>query len=215
MLENRFDAAHSEAEWQAFLAGESFGQFVVSTDGFPLVVPTHYVYDPERREGAHGVVEFHLHRGNPVFEALAQDDRAVFAVLAADAYIPTDWNRDEGADPAWSAPTSYFAAVQALGRATIIDDEPGKAAVLNRQFARLQPEGGHHAVEPGANPFGKMLKGIRAVRLTVDDVRVKIKVGGNRTRTVQERIAAHLAERAEGRDLDARAHLVRRSGLDD
>ena len=122
-------------------------------------------------------------------------------------------NRDEGADPAWSAPTSYFAAVQALGRATVIDDEPGKAAVLNRQFVRLQPEGGHNAVEPGSNPFGKMLKGIRAVRLTVDDVRVKIKVGGNRTRAVQERVAAHLAERAEGGDLAARAHLLRRSGL--
>ncbi|MEM6782730.1 MAG: FMN-binding negative transcriptional regulator [Bacteroidota bacterium] len=186
----------------------------MSTDGFPFVVPTHYVYDPERREGKHGVIEFHLHRGNPVFQPLAGDDRAVFAVLAADTDIPTDWNRDEGADPAWSAPTSYFAAVQALGRATVIDDEAEKAAVLNRQFARLQPEGGHHAVEPGANPFGKMLGGIRAVRLTVDDVRVKIKVGGNRTRTVQERIATHLTERADGRDLAARAHLVRRSGLD-
>lgn len=214
MLENRFDAAHSEAEWQAFLAGESFGQFVVSADGFPFVVPTHYVYDPGRPEGKHGVIEFHLHRGNPALRPLAEDDRAVFAVLAADTYIPTDWNRDEGADPAWSAPTSYFAAVQALGRATVIDDEAEKAAVLNRQFVRLQPEGSHHVVEPGANPFGKMLRGIRAVRLTVDKVRVKIKVGGNRTHTVQERIASHLAERAKGRDLEARAHLVRRSGLE-
>ncbi|MEM8557087.1 MAG: hypothetical protein AAGG50_04605 [Bacteroidota bacterium] len=45
MLENCFDAAHSDAEWQTFLATEAFGQFVVSAD-CPLVVPTHYAHVP-------------------------------------------------------------------------------------------------------------------------------------------------------------------------
>jgi transcriptional regulator len=208
MLLDRHDDPRSDAEWQAVLAGGTFGQFVVNgPDGFPLVVPTHYAYSVDRG------VEFHLHRKNPAFPALAATDgRAGFAVLDAPAYIPTPWNARTGADPAWAAPTSYFAAVQVFGRATVIRDEAGIAEVLNRQLAHLQPEGGHHAVAPGANPFGKMIPGILAVRLEVEHVRARLKFGDDHTTAERERINQHLETRGSDDDRRAAAHQRRRMG---
>ena len=206
MLLTRYDDPHTDGEWQGVLGAGTFGQFVVAgADGFPAIVPTHYVYSAARG------VEFHLHRKNPAFDALrAAGGKAGFAVLDAPAYIPTAWNVDDGADPVWAAPTSYFAAVQVFGHAHVIGDAAGIADVLNRQLAHLQPEGGHHAVQPGANPFGQMLTGIWAVRLEVKEVRAKLKFGGNRTRSEQARINARLEHRARPDDLRAAEHQRRR-----
>ncbi|MEL6713840.1 MAG: FMN-binding negative transcriptional regulator [Planctomycetota bacterium] len=207
MLQNRFDAPLSDDEWRAFLAEQTFGQLVVPARPYPLVFPTHYVYGTERG------VEFHLHRKNPAFGALAGGDRVVFSVVDAQAYVPTGWNVDERADPAWAAPTSYYAAVQVLGRAAVLDDPTDVADVLNRQLLRLQPEGGHHPVEPGANPFGRMLRAIAAVRVGVEEVRAKFKFGGNRTDAERARIGLGLAQRGSDDDLRALAHLSRRGGV--
>lgn len=213
MLMTRFDAARDDAEWQAFLAAQDFGQLVVNgPDGAPpLVVPTHYRYDGGR------VLECHLHRDNPVWAALEASAaggapaRAVFAVLDADVYIPTQWNAPARTDPQWSAPTSYYAAVQAVGRAAVVDDPAALAALLTRQMGQMQPEGGHAPVVPGPTPFGRMLAGIRGLRLEIEEVRAKFKFGGNRTAAHQGDVAARLAERDGPGDRAARAHLLRRA----
>ena len=202
------DAARSSDEWRAVLRSRSFGQFVVNgPDGFPLVIPTHYAYSEARG------VEFHLHRKNPAFPALeATGGKAGFALLDAPAYIPTPWNARTGVDPEWAAPTSYFAAVQVFGQATVVRDDAGIAEVLNRQLAYLQPEGGHHAVEPGDNPFGRMLRGIFAVRLEVEQVRARLKFGDDHTAEEQARINALLEGRGTDDDRRAAEHQRRRIG---
>jgi hypothetical protein len=137
--------------------------------------------------------------------------RAVFAVLDADVYIPTQWNAPARTDPQWSAPTSYYAAVQAVGRAAVVDDPAELAALLTRQMGQMQPEGGHAPVAPGPTPFGRMLAGIRGLRLEIEEVRAKFKFGGNRTAAHQGDVAARLAERDGPGDRAARAHLLRRA----
>jgi transcriptional regulator len=206
MLSTRHDAPVSEAEWKDFLITQDFGQLIAvgRHREEPLVIPTHYNYDGGT------ILELHLHRANPVWPALTENPRAVFAVVDAHVYVPTDWNADAGMDPAWSAPTSYYAAVQTVGTVSILEDPGEIAMLLRRQMRRMQPAGGYGPIEPGPSPYGRMLRGIRGLRLEIEEVRTKFKFGGNKTAAHQAEIARRLAERGHEADLRARDHLLRR-----
>ena len=202
MLIRRHDAPLTDEEWQAFLADHDFGELIVPGVGrdLPVVVPTHFIYD------GYTNVLLHLAQPNPVWEALAERPRALLSVFGAYTYIPGHWNQDE-----YGVPTSYYAAVQLACDAEIVDDPAGIAAILERQLAHFQPEGKHAPVEPGDNPYGKLLGSIRGIRLSVTDVRAKFKFGANRTVEHRQVVGAKLAERGRPLDLEARANLLRRT----
>jgi len=197
----RHDEPLSDAEWRAFLGDHDFGELIAPGVGrdLPIVVPTHFIYDGDK------TVLLHLARPNPVWDALVERPRALLSVFGAYTYIPGHWNQDE-----YGVPTSYYAAVQLACDAEIIDDPAQIAAVLERQLAHFQPEGKHARVEPGDNPYGKLLGSIRGIRLSVTDVRAKFKFGANRTLEHREAVAVKLAERGRPLDVEARANLARR-----
>ena len=202
MFIRRHDAPLSDEEWHEFLADHDFGELIVPGVGrdLPIVVPTHFIYDGDK------TVLLHLARPNPVWDALAERPRALLSVFGAYTYIPGHWNQDE-----YGVPTSYYAAVQLACDAEIVDDPAGIAAILERQLAHFQPEGKHAAVEPGDNPYGKLLGSIRGIRLSITDVRAKFKFGANRTVEHRRAVGAKLAERGRPLDLEARANLMRRT----
>jgi len=202
MLIRRHDAPLTDEEWHEFLADHDFGELIVPGVGrdLPIVVPTHFIYDGDK------TVLLHLARPNPVWDALAERPRALLSVFGAYTYIPGHWNQDE-----YGVPTSYYAAVQLACDAEIVDDPAGIAAILERQLAHFQPEGKHAPVEPGENPYGKLLGSIRGIRLSVTDVRAKFKFGANRTVEHRRVVGAKLAERGGPLDLEARANLMRRT----
>jgi transcriptional regulator len=139
------------------------GELVVNgPDGAPpLVVPTHYRYDGGR------VLECHLHRDNPVWAALdtsaagGAPARAVFAVLDADVYIPTQWNAPARTDPQWSAPdelTTRRCRRSAARRSWTTGGVGGAADPADgADAARGRASPGR----TGADAFGRMLAGIR------------------------------------------------------
>ena len=206
MLIRRHDAAIDDDEWRTFLASRDFGQLIASgrERDVPVVVPTHYVFDGSR------TIRLHLARPNPVWDAIAENPAVVLAVIDAYTYIPTAWNANPGTPVEYGIPTSYYAAVQAICRATIIDDAEGIAQILEAQLAHFQPEGGHARVEPGDTIYGKNLGAIRGLELAIVDVRAKFKFGGNKTPEHRLRIAERFAERDAPHDARARAHLLRR-----
>jgi transcriptional regulator len=201
MLIRRHDEPLSDEEWHAFLAEHDFGELIAPGAGrdLPIVVPTHFIYDGDK------TVLLHLAKPNPVWDALAERPRAMLSVFGAYTYIPGHWNQDE-----YGVPTSYYAAVQLACDAEIVDDPAQIAAILERQLAHFQPEGMHAPVEPGDNPYGKLLGSIRGLRLTCTDVRAKFKFGANRTVEHRQVVGAKLAERGRPLDLEARANLMRR-----
>lgn len=202
MLIRRHDGPLSDEEWHEFLADHDFGELIVPGVGrdLPIVVPTHFIYDGNK------TVLLHLAQPNPVWEALAERPRALLSVFGAYTYIPGHWNQDEH-----GVPTSYYAAVQLACDADVVDDPAGVAAILERQLAHFQPEGKHAPVEPGENPYGRLLGSIRGIRLSVTDVRAKFKFGANRTVEHRKAVAAKLAERGRPLDIEARANLMRRT----
>jgi transcriptional regulator len=195
-------------EWQGVLAVTDFGQLVTAglVDGYPVVVPTHFLYDGD------ATVLLHLARPNPVWRALAADPHVVLALTGDYAYVEAAWNADPGTDPDVGVPTSYYTGVQLLGVAEVVDDPDEKAALLARQLAHFEPAGSTR-VTPSTSVESdrRQLPGIRGLRVRVEAVRAKMKYGGNKSAEHRAEIAGHLAERDGPLDDAARDHLLRRS----
>ncbi|MGW1607792.1 FMN-binding negative transcriptional regulator [Streptomyces sp. NPDC002285] len=207
MLIHPWDAPRDDTEWQRWLAVHDFGHLVVNgPDGEPpFAQPLHFAYDAERGEAV-----THLARPNPMWPALLAHPEVVLSVVDDYAYVPGPWQAAPDAPPEHGEPTSLYAADQLRCRAHVVDDPAEKAELLNRQVGHFQPEGGSAEVAVGEAPFGRLLSGVRGLRLEVTGVRAKFKYAGRRTAQVQDRIAAKLTERAGPGDAAAREHILRR-----
>jgi transcriptional regulator len=208
MLIHPWDEATRE-EWHGVLARADFGELVTAghVDGYPVVVPTHFLYDGD------STVLLHLARPNPVWKALDDDPRVVLALSGDYTYVEAAWNANPGTDPAYGVPTSYYTAVQLLCRAEIVDDAVEKAAILAAQLDHFEPPGSTRAVPTADNELDRrQLPGIRGLRLHVEGVRAKMKYGGNKTPEHRQEIADHLTERNGPMDSVAREKLLRRLG---
>ncbi|MER5931995.1 FMN-binding negative transcriptional regulator [Streptomyces sp. NPDC002054] len=206
MFVHPWDAALDDAEWQAWIAeGHDFGQLVVNglPGRPPAVVPTHFSSD-----GPHLLV--HLARPNPVWEAIAHDPQVVLSVIGDYAFIPGPWRAQPDTPPQDGVPTSYYAAVQFTCRAEIIDDPEAKADLLRSQLAHFQPAGDHAAVEPGRPPYGRLLSGIRGLRLHVTSVQAKFKYDDHKPEAHRTSVTDHLTTRADRLDLPTARQQQRR-----
>ena len=209
MLIHPWEAAHDD-EWQQWLAVHDFGQLAVNglPGEPPFVQPLHFAYDAERREAV-----THLARPNPLWRALEAYPEVLLSVVDDYVFVPGPWQAPPDVPAEHGTPTSFYAAVQLRCTAHVVDDPAEKAALLNRQVGHFQPEGGSARAAVGEAPYGRLLSGIRGLRLEVTDVRAKFKYAGQRPEEVRERIAAGLAARSGPRDTAAREHLLRRSGI--
>jgi transcriptional regulator len=207
MLIHPWDAALDAAEWQEWLAAtDRFGVLAVNNldpAQAPLVLPTHFTV-------AGGELLMHLARPNPVWPHLEAAAEVRLAVTGDYAYVPTYWRAKAGGPDEDGVPTSYYTAVQLVCRPTVVDDPQGKADILTAQLADLQPEGGHATVATDAPPYGRMLPGIRGVRLTVLRVDAKFKYDDANPVEHRERVIGRLEQRGQGLDAAAAAQQRRR-----
>jgi transcriptional regulator len=109
-------------------------------------------------------------------------------------------------------PTSYYATVHFRCRPTVADDSQGQADILTAQLADVQPEGRHAEVPVGQEPYGRMLPGIRGVRLEVLGVDAKFKYDDEKPVEHRERVAGELRRRGRGLDAGPAAQQERRLG---
>ncbi|CAM5602416.1 hypothetical protein SALBM135S_04903 [Streptomyces alboniger] len=196
MFIHPWDTSLDDAEWQTWIAeGHDFG--LLSVNGPPgrppATVPTHFT-------GGAGHLLIHLARPNPVWTAVEHDPHVTFTVIGDYAFIPGPWRAAAGTPPTDGVPTSYYAAVQFSCRAHIVDEPEAKAELLRRQLAHFQPEGDHAPVAVDRPPYGRMLSGIRGLRLDVTDVRAKFKYDDHKPVEQRADIAGRLAERDQGLD---------------
>ncbi|MCF4137366.1 FMN-binding negative transcriptional regulator [Streptomyces sp. Tue 6430] len=207
MLIHPWDAPHDDAEWQRWLAAHDFGQLAVNglPGEAPWVQPLHFAYDADRGEAV-----THLARPNPLWAALEADPEVVLSVVDDHVYVPGPWQAPPEEPAEHGTPTSFYTAVQLRCTAHPVDDPEAKADLLNRQTGHFQPEGGSARVAAGEVPYGRLLSGIRGIRLEVTGVRAKFKYANHRPAGTRERIAAGLAARGGPGDAAAREHLLRR-----
>jgi transcriptional regulator len=208
MLIHPWDAALDEAEWREWLAAtDRFGLLVVNNldrAQAPLVLPAHFTVAGEE-------LLLHLARPNPVWPHLEAAAEVRLAVTGDYAYIPTYWRAKAGGPDEDGVPTSYYTALQFVCRPTVVDDPQAKVEILDAQLADVQPEGGHAEVGVDVAPYGRMLSGIRGVRLQVLRVDAKFKYDDNNPVDHRQRVIGHLEHRDHG--LDARAATQQRRRL--
>lgn len=181
------DRSTGESEWRSFVESQGFGHLVAAGLGrdLPVVVPTQFILEGQR-------VLLHLAGPNPIFEALAEQPRVVLSVAGDWAFIPSAWKAIGTEDPMLGIPTTYYAAVQLAGVATVESEPAAVAAVLRKQLAALQPD--IPVADPEVAHPGR-LRSIRAIVIAVDSVRAKFKYGGN----VDEAHRLAVAERLRAR----------------
>jgi transcriptional regulator len=202
MLIHPWDAVTSTADWMEFVRAQGFGHLVAAGRGrdVPVVVPTQYALMSA------DLVLLHLARPNPVWAALDENPTVLLSVAGDWSYIPAAWKAIADEDPRMGVPTTYYAAVQLIATARIVDDEDGKVAILREQLQVTEP--GSDAANPSEH--GRTLAGIRGLRLEVHDVRAKFKYGGNVDDEHRAAVARRLAERGAPGDAAALGHLARR-----
>jgi len=201
------DATLGEAEWRPFVAATSFGHLVAAGRNreVPVVVPTQFLLDGD-------TVRLHLVRTNPLFSALAENPRLLLSVAGDWAFIPSAWKAIGDENPALGIPTTYYAAVQLTGTATVLDERqaPGSvAAVLRRQLRALQPD------VPIADPeeeHPQKLLAILGISIAIESVSAKFKYGGNVDEAHRLAVVDHLEARHGPGDVAAAGHVLRRLG---
>lgn len=201
MLIHGWDKARDEQEWRSFVHSHAFGHLVAGgrSRDIPVVVPTQFVLVEEE-------VLLHLARPNPIWAAIEENDHVLLSVAGDWAYIPSGWKVSGDEDPRWGIPTTYYAAVQLIGVAHVLDEAEAVAAVLRIQLGDLQP------ADPVVDPteHGARLRAIRALRIDVREVRAKFKYGGNVDEAHRQVVGEKLRQRAAPGDAAALAHLERR-----
>ena len=196
------DRSTDPDEWRPFVETHAFGHLVAAGRGrdVPVVVPTQFLLEGDR-------VLLHLAGPNPVFDALAEQPRVVLSVAGDWAYIPSSWKAIGDEDPLLGIPTTYYAAVQLEGTASVDSDPDAIAAVLRKQLAALQPD------LPIADPrsaHSRSLQVIRAITIEVESVRAKFKYGGNVSAEHRRAVVEHLCARDGPGDRAAAARVERR-----
>jgi transcriptional regulator len=205
MYTARVDATLGEEEWRPFVEAQGFGHLVAAgrQRDVPVVVPTQFVLDGD-------TVRLHLVRANPIFDALAENPRVLLSVAGDWAFIPSSWKVTGSEDPELGIPTTYYAAVQLVGSATVHDerDAPGSVAtVLRRQLLALQPD------IPVADPavaHGQKLRSILGISIAVESVSAKFKYGGNVDEPHRLAVVERLRARGGPGDAAAAGHVLRR-----
>jgi transcriptional regulator len=209
MLIHPWDAALDDAEWQEWLAStDRFGMLAVNNldpSRAPLALPLHFTIAGDE-------LLLHLARPNPVWPHLEAAAEVRLSVVGDYAYIPTYWRAKAGGPDEDGVPTSYYSAVQFVCRPTIVDDPQGKVEILSAQLTDFQPEGRHAAVAVDEGPYGRMLSGIRGVRLQVLRVEAKFKYDDANPVEHRRRVIGLLEHRDHGLDKRAAAQQRRRLG---
>lgn len=200
LIRKHDDGTHDEARWRAFVAAQGFGHLVAggTQDDVPVVVPTQFLLDGVQ-------VVLHLAAPNPFFDAVSVRPTVVLSVAGDWAYIPGAWKAVGEEDPRRGIPTTYYAAVQLTGVATVVDDTDGIAGILRRQLAELEPAGG--LVDPLEH--ARRFAAIRGIVIEIDEVRAKFKYGANVDEAHRRRVADGLEARGGPGDAAARAHVQR------
>jgi predicted FMN-binding regulatory protein PaiB/N-acetylglutamate synthase-like GNAT family acetyltransferase len=160
----------------------------------------------------HGVLvdDWLCFHGAPAGEKMESIGRpAVVSWEDVVAEIPSWFIDPERACPA----TTYYESVQLHGLLESVDDPLFKARVLQALMERFQPEGRHIPISADHAMYKKAVEGILIVRVSLERLDGKSKLGQNRTRENIEAVLEHLWRRGTRGDLRAIERVRAAHGL--
>jgi transcriptional regulator len=182
---NKFD---NEQEAISFMQRYSFATIVTSVNDVP--VATHLPFLVEQRDDKI-ILLSHFAKANP--QAAQIVDKSVLVIFTEPhAYIsPSNYEKET------NVPTWNYLAVHAYGKATLLAEGQKTADLLAQTISTFEAD---YLKQWNGLPDGykqKMMKGIVAFEIVVDDLQAKKKLSQNRSAHEQENIINTLSKSKE------------------
>jgi len=159
-------------------------------------------------EGPHGLIEGHFAKANRQWSALAGRETLVVFPGPHSYVSPTFY-----VDPL-SVPTWNYIAVHAYGKLELVEDEPGKDALLMSLIHSHEPAFGEKWRAMPADFRHSMLSGIVGFHIAIQRIEGKFKISQNRDPEERSTVlAAHAAGSADQQALAAWMKRLETGGI--
>ncbi len=180
-----FNKFEDQQQVVAFIQQYSFATIVSVKDGVP--VATHLPFLVQQ-QGDQIIIKAHFAKANPqAKDSIGQKVLVIFT--EPHAYIsPKNYEKPE------SVPTWNYLAVHAYGKCTLIEGEENKAALLEETIKNYELDYLKQWDSLPADFRHKMMNGIVAFEIVVDDLQAKAKLSQNRTEKEQQNIIDDLSK---------------------
>jgi transcriptional regulator len=141
-----------------------------------------------RDEGRHGLLEGHFARANPHWKSLAGQE-ALVVFSGPHSYVSPTLYLEPLSVPTWN-----YIAVHAYGTLSLVEDEPGKDALLSGLIDAHEPAFAEKWRQMPEAFRRTMLAGIVGFRIPISRIEGKFKLSQNRPETDRRNVqAAHAA----------------------
>jgi transcriptional regulator len=179
---NKFD---NEQEAISFMQRYSFATIVTSVDDVPYA--THLPFLVAKRDDKI-ILSSHFAKANP--QAAQILNKSVLVIFTEPhAYIsPSNYEKET------NVPTWNYLAVHAYGKAALLDNTQQTASLLAHTINAYEPAYMQQYEKLPDEYKQKMMKGIVAFEITVDDLQAKKKLSQNRSEQERENIINTLSK---------------------
>lgn len=180
----------------SFMQRYSFATIITVDDGVP--VATHLPFIIKEKNGKI-ILSSHFAKANPQSSAF-NNSKALIIFTEPHAYISPKHYEKEASVPTWN-----YLAVHAYGHCFLIDGEENKAALLNEMIQYYEADYQKQWDSQSADFKRKMMIGIIAFEIIVDDLQAKKKLSQNKTEKERTSIINELknAENSNEKDISA------------
>jgi transcriptional regulator len=167
----------------AFMQAHSFATLISTHNN--NIRATHLPFVIEKREERIFLVT-HMAKANPQWQEFG-DPELLVIFQGPHAYISPDNYEKKQNVPTWN-----YIAVHAYGKATLIEDDEGSRAVLEKMIGTYEAKFQSQWKELDQNYVAGMLKGIVSFEIEVTKLEGKFKLSQNKTRNEQQNIITSL-----------------------
>jgi len=183
-----FNSFTDHTEVLAFMQRYSFATIISVKDGLP--VGTHLPFIVQQRSDKI-VLSSHLAKANPQAADIISGT-ALVIFTEPHAYIsPKNYEKEQ------NVPTWNYLAVHAYGKCVLLESEEEKAALLQETIKTFETAYLKQWDSLSQDYKHKMMKGIVAFEMVVDDLQAKAKLSQNRSEAEQQNIIKDLSSSAD------------------
>ncbi|SHM00942.1 FMN-binding negative transcriptional regulator [Mucilaginibacter sp. OK098] len=186
-----FNHFPNQPEAISFMQRYSFATIVTVKDGIPSA--THLPFIVREVDGK-VVISSHFAKANPQSADII-NNRALVIFTEPHAYISPKNYEKEANVPTWN-----YLAVHAYGNCLLLDGEENKSALLKETIKYYDADYLKQYESLPDDYKQKMMKGIVAFQIVVDDLQAKKKLSQNRTEKEQENIIEDLGKSANNNE---------------
>ena len=168
----------------AFMQRYSFATIVMVKDGKPVATHLPFII---KQQGEKIIISSHFAKANPQSSDV-NNTNALVIFTEPHAYIsPKNYEKET------NVPTWNYLAVHAYGKCSLLDGEEKKGTLLKEMIACFEQDYQQQWDSLPADYKSRMMNGIVALEMVVDDLQAKKKLSQNRSDLERENIIQDLS----------------------